>query len=147
MPERRSIPCSSAAAPTPTTRTWHASAACSACIGQGFSPPSNGVMLSTANRNFEGRSGTESAAVHLVSPVTAIAGAITGVITDPRTLFSGDLTIKYVPPVVDMDSYIAPLPPAEAAKVVMRYCPDIAPLPTLDPLPARLAGEVLLKLG
>ncbi len=121
--------------------------ACSACIGQGFSPPSNGVMLSTANRNFEGRSGTETAAVHLVSPVTAIAGAITGVITDPRTLFSGDLTIKYVPPVVDMDSYIAPLPPAEAAKVQMRYGPDIAPLPTLDPLPAKLSGEVLLKLG
>ncbi len=121
--------------------------ACSACIGQGFSPPSNGVMLSTANRNFEGRSGTETAKVHLVSPVTAIAGAITGVITDPRTLFSGDLTIKYVPPVVDMDSYIAPLPPAEAAKVVMRYGPDIAPLPTLDPLPAKLSGEVLLKLG
>ncbi|MBI5659025.1 MAG: aconitate hydratase [Nitrosomonadales bacterium] len=121
--------------------------ACSACIGQGFSPPSNGVMLSTANRNFEGRSGTETAKVHLVSPVTAIAGAITGVITDPRTLFSGDLTIKYVPPVVDMDSYVAPLPPDEAAKVVMRYGPDIAPLPTLDPLPAKLAGEVLLKLG
>ncbi|MBY0576784.1 MAG: aconitate hydratase [Gallionellaceae bacterium] len=121
--------------------------ACSACIGQGFSPPSNGVMLSTANRNFEGRSGTETAKVHLVSPVTAIAGAITGVITDPRTLFSGDLKIKYVPPVVDMDSYVAPLPPAEAAKVAMRYGPDIAPLPTLDPLPAKLSGEVLLKLG
>ncbi len=121
--------------------------ACSACIGQGFSPPSNGVMLSTANRNFEGRSGTETAKVHLVSPVTAIAGAITGVITDPRTLFSGDLAIKYVAPVVDMDSYVAPLPPAEAAKVVMRYGPDIAPLPTLDPLPSKLSGEVLLKLG
>jgi aconitate hydratase len=121
--------------------------ACSACIGQGFSPPSNGVMLSTANRNFEGRSGTETASVHLVSPVTAIAGAITGVITDPRTLFSGDLAIKQVPPVVDMGAYTAPLPPAEAAKVVMRYGPDIAPLPTLDPLPAKLAGEVMLKLG
>ncbi|MBI5439026.1 MAG: aconitate hydratase [Nitrosomonadales bacterium] len=121
--------------------------ACSACIGQGFSPPSNGVMLSTANRNFEGRSGTETAKVHLVSPVTAAASAVTGKLTDPRTLFSGDLTFKQVPPVVDMDSYVAPLPPAEAAKVVMRYGPDIAPLPTLDPLPAKLAGEVLLKLG
>ena len=121
--------------------------ACSACIGQGFSPPSNGVMLSTANRNFEGRSGTETAKVHLVSPVTAIAGALTGVITDPRTLFSGDLAFKQVPAVVDMGAYTAPLPPAEAAKVVMRYGPDIAPLPTLDPLPAKLAGEVMLKLG
>ncbi|HEU0186402.1 MAG TPA: aconitase family protein, partial [Gallionellaceae bacterium] len=121
--------------------------ACSACIGQGFSPPSNGVMLSTANRNFEGRSGTETAAVHLVSPVTAAASAVTGKLTDPRDLIKGDLAIEQVAPVVDMGAYTAPLPPAEAAKVVMRYGPDIAPLPTLDPLPAKLSGEVLLKLG
>jgi len=121
--------------------------ACSACIGQGFSPPSNGVMLSTANRNFEGRSGTESAAVHLVSPVTAAASAVTGKLTDPRTLFKGELAFKQVPAVVDMDAYTAPLPPAEAAKVAMRYGPDIAPLPTLDRLPSKLTGEVLLKLG
>jgi aconitate hydratase len=123
--------------------------ACSACIGQGFSPPSNGVMLSTANRNFEERSGTKTAQVHLVSPVTAIAGAITGVLTDPRDLLGDntELAIKIVPPVVDMESYVAPLPPAEAAKVECRYGPDIAPLPTLDPLPAKLSGEVLLKLG
>jgi len=123
--------------------------ACSACIGQGFSPPSNSVMLSTANRNFEGRSGTESAKVHLVSPVTAAASAVMGCLTDPRDLLGDnpDFAFKLVPPVVDMDAYVAPLPPAEAAKVVMRYGPDIAPLPTLDPLPARLSGEVLLKLG
>jgi aconitate hydratase len=123
--------------------------ACSACIGQGFSPPSDGVMLSTANRNFEGRSGTESAAVHLVSPVTAIASAVTGVITDPRDLLgkNPNLDINIVPPVVDMDAYVKPLPPAEAAKVECRYGPDIAPLPTLDPLPGKLSGEVLLNLG
>lgn len=123
--------------------------ACSACIGQGFSPPSNGVMLSTANRNFEERSGTKTAQVHLVSPVTAIASAVTGVLTDPRDLLGDnpELAIKIVPPVVDMESYVAPLPPAEAAKVECRYGPDIAPLPTLDPLPAKLSGEVLLKLG
>jgi aconitate hydratase len=46
-----------------------------------------------------------------------------------------------------MDSYVAPLPPAEAAKVNMVYGPDIAPLPTLTPLPAKLSGEILLKLG
>ncbi|HET7832352.1 MAG TPA: aconitase family protein, partial [Gallionella sp.] len=123
--------------------------ACSACIGQGFSPSSNGVMLSTANRNFEGRSGTESAAVHLVSPATAAASAVTGVLTDPRDLLGDNtqLAIKLVPPVVDMDAYVAPLPMAEAANTEMHYGPGIAPLPTLDPLPAKLSGEVLLKLG
>ena len=123
--------------------------ACSACIGQGFSPPSNGVMLSTANRNFAGRSGTESAAVHLVSPVTAAASAVMGCLTDPRDLLGDNpnLAIKQVPPVVDMGAYQAPLPPEEAAKVVMRYGPDIAPLPTLTGLPSKLKGEVMLKLG
>lgn len=123
--------------------------ACSACIGQGFSPASDGVMLSTSNRNFEGRSGTETAAVHLCSPVTVAASAVMGRLTDPRDLMdvNPELTIKLVPPVVDMDSYIKPLPPEEAAKVKMHYGPGIAPLPTLDSLPAKLDGEIMLKLG
>ena len=123
--------------------------ACSACIGQGFSPASNGVMLSTSNRNFEGRSGTESAAVHLCSPVTVAASAVMGKLTDPRDLMGDnpELAIKIVPPVVDLGSYIAPLPPEEAAKVKMHYGPGIAPLPNLDPLPPKLSGEILLKLG
>ncbi|MBI3903357.1 MAG: aconitate hydratase [Nitrosomonadales bacterium] len=123
--------------------------ACSACIGQGFSPSSNGVMLSTSNRNFEGRSGTETAAVHLCSPATCAASAVTGKLTDPRDLFGDntELAFKLVPPVVDMASYTAPLPPEEAAKVKMHYGPGIAPLPNLDPLPPKLSGEILLKLG
>lgn len=42
--------------------------------------------MRTFNRNFRGRSGTEDDAVWLCSPETAAATAITGVITDPRTL-------------------------------------------------------------
>ncbi len=120
---------------------------CSACIGQGFSPPTNGVMLSTANRNFAGRSGTESAQVHLVSPVTAAASALAGRLVDPRQVIDASTTIKKVPPVVDIDAYIAPLPESEAASVELRYGPNIKALPDLDPLPDRLDGEVLLKLG
>ena len=57
--------------------------ACGPCIGMGFSPNSAGVSLRTFNRNFEGRSGTKDAQVYLVSPETAVAAALTGVITDP----------------------------------------------------------------
>lgn len=121
--------------------------ACSACIGQGFSPPSNGVMLSTANRNFTGRSGTESAAVHLVSPVTAAASAVAGKLVDPRKVIGKKLTIRRVPPVVDMSAYIAPLPKGKALKIEPTYGPNIKSLPNLEGLPAKLKGEVLLKLG
>ena len=61
--------------------------ACGPCIGMGFSPNSAGVSLRTFNRNFEGRSGTKSAQVYLVSPETAAASAIAGCIVDPREYF------------------------------------------------------------
>ena len=60
--------------------------ACGPCIGMGQAPRSGAVSLRTFNRNFEGRSGTKDASVFLVSPETAAASAITGKITDPRTL-------------------------------------------------------------
>ena len=52
--------------------------ACGFCIGAHMSPSPNAVSLRTNNRNFEGRSGTKSAQVYLVSPETAAASALTG---------------------------------------------------------------------
>ena len=56
---------------------------CGPCIGMGQAPCNNGKSLRTFNRNFYGRSGTKSADVYLVSPETAVASALAGVITDP----------------------------------------------------------------
>jgi len=57
---------------------------CGFCIGAGQAPKTDAVSIRTSNRNFEGRSGTRSAKVFLASPETAVAAALTGVITDPR---------------------------------------------------------------
>ena len=59
---------------------------CNGCIGMGQAPASHKISLRTVPRNFPGRSGTKDDLVYLCSPETAAASALTGVITDPRTL-------------------------------------------------------------
>src|SRR5699024_9966580 len=59
---------------------------CMGCIGMGQAPASGRNSLRTMPRNFPGHSGTEEDAVWLCSPETAAAAALTGQITDPRTL-------------------------------------------------------------
>ena len=59
---------------------------CSACLAMNDDKiPAGCLAVSTSNRNFEGRQGPGSRTV-LASPLTAAAAAVTGVITDPRTL-------------------------------------------------------------
>jgi 3-isopropylmalate/(R)-2-methylmalate dehydratase large subunit len=59
---------------------------CSACLAMNDDKvPAGKLCLSTGNRNFEGRQGPGARTV-LCSPLTAAAAAITGIITDPRTL-------------------------------------------------------------
>ncbi len=65
-------------------------AACGFCIGAAQAPQTGAVSVRTSNRNFEGRSGTKTAGVYLVSPETAVACASTGRLTDPR-----DVKIEY----------------------------------------------------
>jgi aconitate hydratase len=119
--------------------------ACGPCIGIGQAPPSGGVSLRTFNRNFKGRSGTKDAQVYLVSPETAVAAALTGVITDPRKLREYP-KINMPEKFLNSDSmFIFPTAQPNTIEIVMG--PNIKPLPTFQPLQPKLMGEVLLKVG
>lgn len=119
---------------------------CGPCIGMGLAPCSKGVSVRTFNRNFEGRSGTKDASVYLVSPETAAATAITGVLTDPRTL--GEYPIFLMPEEFSINDnmVIKPLPIEKAREVEIQFGPNIAPLPSFPALPDVLEGEALIKL-
>ena len=138
--------------------------ACGPCIGMGFAPNTEGVSLRTFNRNFKGRSGTADAQVYLVSPETAAAAAITGVITDATTLDYSDpcltekgrqslldgglcgLTQADITGAATDDSLlIAPLDQQEAQAVEIVRGPNIKPCPSSPAFQPSLKLPVLLK--
>ena len=123
-------------------------AGCNGCIGMGQAPASGKVSLRTVPRNFPGRSGTLDDQVYLCSPETAAASALTGVITDPRTLGPSYPKVK-IPKrrILNQDMLIPPLPKAEAVQVELVKGPNIQTLPSMDALPDRLEMPILLKLG
>ena len=122
--------------------------ACGPCIGMGFSPNSGGVSLRTFNRNFEGRSGTRDAKVYLVSPETAVAAALTGCITDPRTLGIPAPEVEMPERFkIDDSGVLAPASPEEAAAVEVLRGPNIKAVPAGKPVPDLAKLTVSLKVG
>jgi len=119
--------------------------ACGPCIGIGQAPCSGGVSLRTSNRNFEGRSGTKDALVHLVSAETAAVSAVHGVITDPRTL--GEAIEVSLPEKYIIDDSMVILPSGDGSSVEVRRGSNIKPLPEFHPMDDEIEGEVLLKMG
>jgi aconitate hydratase len=121
--------------------------ACGFCIGNSMSPGTRGVSLRTSNRNFEGRSGTPSGRVYLVSPETAAVAAVTGRVIDPRA--SGDFTYPRVrrPKTFTIDDGLLIMPPADGSAVEIVRGPGIRPVPANAPLPERLSGAVAIKVG
>jgi aconitate hydratase len=121
--------------------------ACGFCIGAHMSPRTGAVSLRTNNRNFEGRSGTKSAQVYLVSPETAAASALTGKIEDPRKC-----PVKAVPapkkfPIDDeMFLYRKTARKGVKGAEIIRG-PNIAQVPKGEKLPASLKAVCAIKVG
>lgn len=118
--------------------------ACGPCIGMGQSPSTDAVSLRTFNRNFEGRSGTVSAQVYIVSPEVAAASALTGHITDPREL-GCDAQIK-VPEEFLLNDNMIVAPSDDPDKVKVVRGPNIKPFPKAKPLSEIVVGKVLTKV-
>lgn len=121
--------------------------ACGPCIGMGQSPNSGGISLRTFNRNFEGRSGTKDGQIYLVSPEVAAVSALTGVLTDPRTL--GEMPEFKLPEVFTVNDNMV-VPPVKAEDMdcveVLRG-PNIKPFPVSEALADNLDAKCSLKVG
>ncbi|WP_422481734.1 aconitate hydratase [Pleomorphochaeta sp. DL1XJH-081] len=121
--------------------------ACGFCIGNHQSPGSNAVSLRTNNRNFEGRSGTKSAQVYLVSPETAALSAISGEFTNPISNHG----IAYPDPaktdVFIVDDGLLVFPPEDGNSVEVLRGPNIGNPPASSPLEDHISGVCTLKAG
>ena len=121
--------------------------ACGPCIGMGQSPNSKGISLRTFNRNFEGRSGTKDGQIYLVSPELAAASALSGVLTDPRTL--GEMPEFKLPEHFEINDNMVTPPAAEddMESVEVLRGPNIKPFPETSPLDESIECKVSLKVG
>ncbi|MBF0579786.1 aconitate hydratase [Erysipelotrichaceae bacterium RD49] len=116
---------------------------CGPCIGMGQSPKSDGISLRTFNRNFYGRSGTNSAGVYLVSPEVAAASAVAGVFADPTELDYQDSDFEHMT-YVDDSMILKPSDNPEEVEIIRG--PNIKPLPLNDALPESFNKKVVIKL-
>jgi aconitate hydratase len=119
--------------------------ACGFCIGCAQAPATGTVSLRTSNRNFSGRSGTKADQVYLVSPETAAASALAGVITDPRSL--GQAPAIKAPGKLEIDDSMFVRPPSDGSKVEIFRGPNICDPPVFEPLADALVGRVTLKVA
>lgn len=121
-------------------------AGCNGCIGMGQAPATGRISLRTVPRNFPGRSGTKEDQVYLCSPETATASALTGVITDPRTM-DMDYPRFLEPKKIRINTEMLIAPSGKPEPVELEKGPNIKPLPEFERLPETLEGPVMIKVG
>ncbi len=119
--------------------------ACGPCIGMGFAPKTDAVVVRTFNRNFFGRTGNKSAQAYLVSPEVAVAVAVYGQITDPKKL--GAYPKFDFPKEIEIDDSMILEPATDGSKIEIIRGPNIAPLPEFLPLPKAFSNiKVVIKV-
>lgn len=114
--------------------------ACGPCIGMGQSPATDAVSLRTFNRNFYGRSGTNSAKVYLVSPEVAALSAVNGYISSPLGMKLNAFSLDVCYPQCSSLLYY----PTFKSEVVMG--PNIKPLPKFAPIEKNFKCKVMISL-
>lgn len=118
--------------------------ACGFCIGNHQSPGTDSVSLRTNNRNFEGRSGTKSAKVFLVSTETAAWSAVKGEFSNPMECDSDIESVKYTDSfIIDDSMFIYPHENGEGIK----RGPNIGEPPSNTSLSDSVKGSVWIKVG
>jgi aconitate hydratase len=121
---------------------------CGPCIGIGQAPVKGRPSLRTFNRNFPGRTGTAEDQVYLCSPATAAASALTGVITDPRTVERPPLRASAPSdPSIGRNLITVGPPDAQRRAVVIERGDNIVRPPVPQPPPDDLDGRVLIVVG
>ena len=121
--------------------------ACGFCIGAHMSPRTGAISLRTNNRNFEGRSGTKSAQIYLVSPETAAASALTGKVELPtKNPVSAVPSPKKFPIDDAMFLYRKTAGKGVKGTEIVRG-PNIATVPKGVPLAKDLKGVCAIKVG
>lgn len=118
---------------------------CGPCIGMGQAPANGAVSLRTINRNFEGRCGTKTAGVYLVSPEIAAVSALNGCISDPREFGEApnvEMPSKFL---INDNLIVKPAEHGESVEVVRG--PNIKPFPRAEELKDVVSGKALIKVG
>ena len=114
--------------------------ACGPCIGMGLSPSTDAVSLRTFNRNFYGRSGTNSAQVYLVSPEVAALSAVNGYVSNPLGMKLDNFSLDVDYPKCESLIYY----PTFTKEVIMG--PNIKYMPKFEPIGNKFDAKVVISL-
>ncbi len=121
--------------------------ACGFCIGNSVSPGTGAVSVRTSNRNFEGRSGTPSAGIYLVSPETAALTALCGRFTEAASVKDLEYPIVSMPESFDVDDSMLEYPPDDGSVIELEKSENIGDVPLAGEPTETIRGVVSIKVG